>query len=88
MACFFHNVASTNELSACLAADRRVAGREELERHRSERAAAGRKATEGLLVRDTVAPHQFKFLANFRNCFDAQQKSHRAMPPAARCRKL
>ena len=31
--------------------------------------------------RPTVAPHQFKFLAKFRNCFDAQQKSYRAMPP-------
>src|SRR5437870_8139455 len=29
----------------------------------------------------TVAPHRFKFLQNFRNCFNAQQKSHRAMPP-------
>jgi hypothetical protein len=28
-----------------------------------------------------VAPHQFKFLSNFRNCFDPQQKCHRAMPP-------
>jgi hypothetical protein len=26
----------------------------------------------------TVAPHHFKFLANFRNCFDMQQKSYRA----------
>jgi hypothetical protein len=33
-----------DELSTCLAADRRVAGREEFERHRSERTAAGRKA--------------------------------------------
>src|SRR5690349_24850186 len=33
-----------DELGACLAADRGVAGRKEFERHRSERTAAGRKA--------------------------------------------
>jgi hypothetical protein len=29
----------------------------------------------------TVAPQQFKFLPNFRNCFDTQQKSYRIVPP-------
>jgi len=35
-----------------------------------------------------VAPHKLKFLANFRNCFDAQQKNYRGHAAAARCRTL
>jgi hypothetical protein len=31
----------------------------------------------------SVAPHQFEFLANFRNCFDVQQKV--IAPSGRRC---
>jgi hypothetical protein len=45
-----------DELNACLPADRRVTGREELERHRSERTAAGRKARFQWIWAQRISP--------------------------------